>query len=230
MQDRADRSDDVERCAQWLARVDQHVPTRFDAGVIIGTADLRRRRRGDERNRAVRVVDPFVGRRAMGGCSCGQATVPETGVGTAIAVQVPVLLGRVRRRPGRKVEPPVCPHQEDPHRRRRLRGWTAANDLVQVARHDALEVDDRLVAEVELAELTSSVHLMTPWPHQQPLTLPAGRCHRREVRRRSDLLVVVPAGDVQHRYLDLADPVLVAHRLPPASSTWWRHSSRHIGE
>ncbi len=60
----------------------------------------------------------------------------------------------------------------------------------------------------------AGVDLVAPRPHQQSLARAPGGGHRGEVRGRPDLLVVVPAGDVQHRDVDLADPVLVADRLP----------------
>jgi len=56
---------------------------------------------------------------------------------------------------------------------------------------------------------------MSPRAHQQALTGPPGGDHGGEVRRGADLLIVIPAGDVQHGNVDLADAVLVAKRLPP---------------
>ena len=56
-----------------------------------------------------------------------------------------------------------------------------------------------LRSEVDLAQLAP---VFTWWP-QGPISsrwpAPSGRRHYGEIRRRADLLVVVPAGDVEHR-------------------------------
>ena len=120
-----------------------------------------------------------------------------------------------RGRPGRLVPPLAGAHHEDPDRLRgRFRG-DPADVLVQKGQHVGVQVDQRVRAEVDLAQLPGRVDRVAPRPHQQPLPGPPGRGHGREVGRGADLLVVVPARDVQHRQVQLADAVLVADWLPP---------------
>ena len=61
-----------------------------------------------------------------------------------------------------EVVPFVRAHQEHAHGRDRLRRRPAADHLVEEAGHDRVQVDDRIVAEVELAKLAVGVHLVAP--------------------------------------------------------------------
>ena len=151
-----------------------------------------------------------------GGAASIEPAVAEPRGRATVAVEVPAALDAPRGRP----RPDRSSHSLAPIRNTRAgaagsRGRPAADHLVEEAVHDRVQIDDRVVAEVDLAELAVRVHLVSPRPHQQSLAGPAGGGHRREVRRRPDLLVVIPAGDVQHRHVDLRDPMLVAERLPP---------------
>ena len=89
MRDEPHGFDHVERFGQGLAREHEHVAARLDAGEVVRTADLRRGGGGDERDRAVGIVQPLVGRRAGGRGNVAEAAVAEPRGGTAVAVEVP---------------------------------------------------------------------------------------------------------------------------------------------
>jgi hypothetical protein len=147
------RPDHFQRLGQRLARVNEHVAAHLDARVVVGAADLRRGGVGDERHRAIGIVYPSIGwvvrpRRGAG----PQAAVTEPGVGAATAVELQGQRRRPRWRPGRQITPRPRAHHEDPNRRVEARRGPAAHVLVKKGDQRAVEIDQRLGAEVDLPQ------------------------------------------------------------------------------
>src|SRR5690348_13141952 len=126
---------------------------------------------------------------------------------------------RARQRPLLLITPDVLAHHEDADRRVSRRALVVLEPAIEPARLLRAQINQRLRTKIYLAELLRRVHRMPPWTHQEALAgARFGRCATRRhagiVLWRADLLVVVPAGDVQHGHVDAVELVLVAEAAP----------------